>query len=225
MTRSDGPHAVGRGEPRRGPRKGSRSSSSTSPPAMWRPSSAELRVTASFGATHRAGPGGRRGRGRTGKTGSGTSSATSWLLRTLSSSSAPSSAASTRSCSAAALAAVVRGRERRRRRQAVEHAPPVAGGDLEAIVSGTPQLDRALRSVATYEGGYSADHPAVRLFWEVVPEDLNFDEQKQLLMFATALSRRPSGPRKPIQGPAQEHRQRPPDPPTAPPLPEPSRGR
>ena len=52
---------------------------------------------------------------------------------------------------------------------------------------------RALRSVATYEGGDSADHPAVRLFWEVVLEDLNFDEQKQLLMFATGSIKAPIG--------------------------------
>ena len=66
--------------------------------------------------------------------------------------------------------------------------------DLEAIVSGTPQLDfRALRSVTTYEGGFDDQHPTVRHFWDVVLEELNIDEQKGLLMFATGSIKAPIG--------------------------------
>ena len=100
-----------------------------------------------------------------------------WLLRTASSSSsAPSSAASIKSCSAAAPAAAVRGAAAASGRHL---AAPAAGRGSEAIVSGTPQLDFRRRGPWQPTRAVFCDHPAVRLFWEVVLEDRNFDEQKR----------------------------------------------
>jgi ubiquitin-protein ligase E3 A len=65
--------------------------------------------------------------------------------------------------------------------------------ELELLVTGTPRLNlHALERVATYEGGYAAEHPTVRAFWRVVhsfPEPL----QKKLLLFATGSANAPIG--------------------------------
>ena len=66
--------------------------------------------------------------------------------------------------------------------------------DLEAIVAGVPTLDfKALQAVASYEGGFHAEHPTVAAFWRVVLERLSGDEQRKLLMFVTGSIKAPIG--------------------------------
>ena len=61
--------------------------------------------------------------------------------------------------------------------------------ELELLVCGLPHLDfEALQAAARYEGGYSAEHPAVRSFWQVLRE-LPLDKKKRFLSFATGSDR------------------------------------
>lgn len=44
------------------------------------------------------------------------------------------------------------------------------------------------QAAARYEGGYGADHPTVRAFWEVM-RDLPLDQKRRFLAFATGSDR------------------------------------
>ncbi|KAK9808350.1 hypothetical protein WJX73_005232 [Symbiochloris irregularis] len=65
--------------------------------------------------------------------------------------------------------------------------------ELERLVCGNPILDfAALQSNARYEGGFSAEHRAVKWLWEIVGEfDLN--EKRHFLKFFTGSDRAPIG--------------------------------
>ncbi len=77
-------------------------------------------------------------------------------------------------------------------------ARQVAGGpalgllreeELELLVCGQRHLDfGALQAAARYEGGYSASHPVVQAFWEVV-RALPLAQQRAFLAFATGSDR------------------------------------
>lgn len=57
--------------------------------------------------------------------------------------------------------------------------------ELEVLVTGLSELDFGELSESTkYDGGYSADHPTVKSFWNTVRQ-MPTEEQKRLLMFAT----------------------------------------
>ena len=61
--------------------------------------------------------------------------------------------------------------------------------ELELLVCGLPHLDFAgLRAAAQYDGGYSADHPLIVHFWEVVMA-MTFEEKKSFLRFCTGCDR------------------------------------
>ena len=61
--------------------------------------------------------------------------------------------------------------------------------ELEMLVCGLPHLDfEALQAAAKYEGGFSAEHPTVRSFWQVLRE-LPLDKKKRFLAFATGSDR------------------------------------
>ena len=65
--------------------------------------------------------------------------------------------------------------------------------ELEMLICGVPDLDfHALRQVAQYDGGYSAEHRVVEWFWRVL---LDFDHQtkKRFLFFVTGCGRAPPG--------------------------------
>jgi hypothetical protein len=60
-------------------------------------------------------------------------------------------------------------------------------------VCGDPEIDmRALERVTKYDGGFDADHRAIRDFWSVV-HSLPIADQKRLLFFATGCDRAPVG--------------------------------
>ena len=61
--------------------------------------------------------------------------------------------------------------------------------ELELLVCGLPHLDfKALERSARYEGGFSAEHPTVRQFWEVL-HSLPLDAKKRFLAFTTGSDR------------------------------------
>eukprot|EP00899_Mesostigma_viride_P019367 jgi/Mesvir1/27431/Mv07221-RA.2 len=64
--------------------------------------------------------------------------------------------------------------------------------ELHAMISGTDEaLDvEDMRAHAVYAGGYSAGHPVMRSFWDVVQE-MSPQQQRALLKFSTACSRPP----------------------------------
>jgi len=65
--------------------------------------------------------------------------------------------------------------------------------ELELLVAGEPHLDfKALEQVAEYEGGYSADHVVIKMFWDVVHE-MDLENQRKLLMFITGSMKAPIG--------------------------------
>eukprot|EP00803_Ostreobium_quekettii_P009976 evm.model.scf_2796.2 EVM.evm.TU.scf_2796.2 scf_2796:5567-19194(-) len=65
--------------------------------------------------------------------------------------------------------------------------------ELELLVCGLPHLDfTALQQGAKYEGGYHADHPVIRNFWDVVL-GWPLDQKKRFLAFATGCDRAPVG--------------------------------
>ena len=65
--------------------------------------------------------------------------------------------------------------------------------ELELLVCGDPEIDmRALERVTKYDGGFDADHRAIRDFWSVV-HSLPIADQKRLLFFATGCDRAPVG--------------------------------
>ena len=61
--------------------------------------------------------------------------------------------------------------------------------ELELLVCGLPHLDfEALQAAARYEGGFSAEHPAVQSFWRML-KGLPLDKKKRFLAFATGSDR------------------------------------
>ena len=65
--------------------------------------------------------------------------------------------------------------------------------ELEELVVGTPRLDfRALEANTTYAGGFHAEDPTARHFWEVV-HAMGLEDKRALLLFATGCDRAPVG--------------------------------
>ncbi|KAJ1977816.1 hypothetical protein H4R35_002144 [Dimargaris xerosporica] len=65
--------------------------------------------------------------------------------------------------------------------------------ELEQLICGSSDLDfRALELVTAYDGGFSANTPVIRYFWEVAHE-LTLEQKKRLLFFATGSDRVPIG--------------------------------
>lgn len=65
--------------------------------------------------------------------------------------------------------------------------------ELELLICGLPHLDfEELEKVATYDGGYSSQHPTVRRFWTVL-HSLSLPEKKSFLSFVTGCDRAPVG--------------------------------
>ena len=65
--------------------------------------------------------------------------------------------------------------------------------ELEQLVCGVPHLDfHALQANTQYDAGFHAEHPTVRLFWEVL-HSLGTEDQRRLLFFATGCDRAPLG--------------------------------
>ncbi|XP_042330178.1 ubiquitin-protein ligase E3C isoform X2 [Sceloporus undulatus] len=65
-------------------------------------------------------------------------------------------------------------------------------GEAQVLISGAQvpiSLDD-LRTFTNYSGGYSADHPVIKIFWRVV-ESFTDDEKRKLLKFVTSCSRPP----------------------------------
>lgn len=65
--------------------------------------------------------------------------------------------------------------------------------ELELLACGLPHLDfEGLRAAARYEGGYTADHQAVKWFWEIVG-GMSLEQKRQFLSFTTGSDRAPVG--------------------------------
>ncbi|EIE25572.1 HECT-domain-containing protein [Coccomyxa subellipsoidea C-169] len=65
--------------------------------------------------------------------------------------------------------------------------------ELERLVCGNPLLDfAALQANSRYDGGYSAEHRAVKWLWEIVGE-LDDEEKRRFLKFFTGSDRAPIG--------------------------------
>ncbi|KAK7079242.1 putative E3 ubiquitin-protein ligase herc4, partial [Halocaridina rubra] len=63
--------------------------------------------------------------------------------------------------------------------------------ELMSLVTGNENYDWAeLESTAEYKGEYYADHPVIKIFWEVFHE-LTLEQKKQFLMFLTGTDRIP----------------------------------
>lgn len=64
--------------------------------------------------------------------------------------------------------------------------------ELELLICGRKEFNLAeLKPGTTYKGGYSANTPVVRWFWEIVLDEYDEEMQKRLLLFATASDRVP----------------------------------
>jgi len=65
--------------------------------------------------------------------------------------------------------------------------------ELQLLICGSPQLDfHELEKVTKYDGGYKKNSPTVINFWSVVHE-LDIEQKKRLLFFATGSDRAPVG--------------------------------
>eukprot|EP01121_Diplochlamys_sp_Union-15-3_P020364 TRINITY_DN7930_c0_g1_i1.p1 TRINITY_DN7930_c0_g1~~TRINITY_DN7930_c0_g1_i1.p1 ORF type:complete len:552 (-),score=66.99 TRINITY_DN7930_c0_g1_i1:28-1683(-) len=65
--------------------------------------------------------------------------------------------------------------------------------ELELAICGSPVLDfKALERITKYDG-YSADHPTIKHFWEVVHDVMDLEQKKKLLFFSTGSDRSPIG--------------------------------
>lgn len=65
--------------------------------------------------------------------------------------------------------------------------------ELELLIVGSRELDfEALEKNAQYDGGFSSEHPTIKLFWKVV-HTLSEDEKRLLLHFVTSTDRAPIG--------------------------------
>ncbi|KAH3832091.1 hypothetical protein DPMN_105368 [Dreissena polymorpha] len=64
--------------------------------------------------------------------------------------------------------------------------------ELQVLISGAavPVDIDDLRTYTNYSGGYAADHPVIKMFWEIV-EDFTDEHKRQLLKFITSCSRPP----------------------------------
>ncbi|XP_006143890.1 ubiquitin-protein ligase E3C [Tupaia chinensis] len=64
--------------------------------------------------------------------------------------------------------------------------------EIQVLISGAqvPISLEDLKSFTNYSGGYSADHPVIKLFWRVV-EGFTDEEKRKLLKFVTSCSRPP----------------------------------
>uniref|UniRef100_A0A8C0SHB3 HECT-type E3 ubiquitin transferase n=1 Tax=Canis lupus familiaris TaxID=9615 RepID=A0A8C0SHB3_CANLF len=65
-------------------------------------------------------------------------------------------------------------------------------GEAQVLISGAqvPISLEDLKSFTNYSGGYSADHPVIKVFWRVV-EGFTDEEKRKLLKFVTSCSRPP----------------------------------
>eukprot|EP00916_Digyalum_oweni_P018571 GHVL01031084.1.p1 GENE.GHVL01031084.1~~GHVL01031084.1.p1 ORF type:complete len:415 (+),score=40.77 GHVL01031084.1:378-1622(+) len=64
--------------------------------------------------------------------------------------------------------------------------------ELELLINGLPNLDvEDWKKHTTYAGDFSATHPIVIWFWDVVENEFNAEERARLLQFATGTSRVP----------------------------------
>ncbi|KAL1629976.1 hypothetical protein SLS54_000835 [Diplodia seriata] len=72
-----------------------------------------------------------------------------------------------------------------------EHIALLRPSLLQHIVEGSTEIDsHALERVARYDGGFDAQHPFVRVFWEVV-HAMSQEQKRKLLEFVTASDRVP----------------------------------
>lgn len=64
--------------------------------------------------------------------------------------------------------------------------------EIQVLISGAqvPISLEDLKSFTNYSGGYSADHPVIKVFWRVV-EGFTDEEKRKLLKFVTSCSRPP----------------------------------
>ncbi|MBZ3869342.1 Ubiquitin-protein ligase E3C [Sciurus carolinensis] len=64
--------------------------------------------------------------------------------------------------------------------------------EIQVLISGAqvPISLEDLKSFTNYSGGYSADHPVIKIFWRVV-EGFTDEEKRKLLKFVTSCSRPP----------------------------------
>ncbi|EGW12438.1 Ubiquitin-protein ligase E3C [Cricetulus griseus] len=64
--------------------------------------------------------------------------------------------------------------------------------EIQVLISGAqvPVSLEDLKSFTNYSGGYSADHPVIKIFWRVV-EGFTDEEKRKLLKFVTSCSRPP----------------------------------
>lgn len=64
--------------------------------------------------------------------------------------------------------------------------------EIQVLISGAhvPISLEDLKKFTNYSGGYSANHPVIQIFWEVV-ESFTDDEKRKLLKFVTSCSRPP----------------------------------
>ncbi|XP_076828121.1 ubiquitin-protein ligase E3C [Brachyhypopomus gauderio] len=64
--------------------------------------------------------------------------------------------------------------------------------EIQVLISGAlvPICLEDLKKFTNYSGGYSATHPVIKIFWEVV-ESFTDDEKRKLLKFVTSCSRPP----------------------------------
>jgi len=66
--------------------------------------------------------------------------------------------------------------------------------ELQLLVCGSPVLDFfELEKATSYDNGYDKDSPTIKLFWDVVHNELSDAEKKKLLFFATGSDRSPIG--------------------------------
>jgi len=65
--------------------------------------------------------------------------------------------------------------------------------ELELLVCGDPTLDfDALEEGTYYDNGFTAEHPTVKAFWEIV-HSFTLEQKKRLLFFTTGSDRAPIG--------------------------------
>lgn len=63
--------------------------------------------------------------------------------------------------------------------------------ELELLICGCPVLDFSqLELAATYEDGYSAQHPTIRMLWNIF-NNMTIKQKKAVLMFVTGSDRVP----------------------------------
>lgn len=64
--------------------------------------------------------------------------------------------------------------------------------ELQVLISGAaiPIDIEDLKQYTNYSGGYTAEHPVIRMFWKIV-ENFTDEQKRQLLKFITSCSRAP----------------------------------